>query len=142
MITRFKVCLVVFASLVLVQPVYAGVVAVVSSKSAVGNLTKEQIADIYLGNTKNFPNGGPALPADLPEGANERGDFHKAITGKTSAQFKAYWAKMVFSGKGTPPKEIASVADLKALIAANPNVIGYLEKSAVDSSVKVVFEAN
>jgi len=133
----------VFAALLLIASItQAGVVAVVSSKSPVSSLTKDQLADIYLGNAKNFPGGGPATPVDLPESAAERQDFHKNVTGKSGTQFKAYWAKMVFSGRGVPPKEAANATEVKSMIAGNPNMIGYIDKSAVDSSVKVVFEAN
>jgi ABC-type phosphate transport system substrate-binding protein len=44
----------------------------------------------------------------------------------------------VFSGKATPPKELGSAAEVKKFVAANPDAIGYIEKSAVDGSVKVV----
>jgi ABC-type phosphate transport system substrate-binding protein len=125
-----------------VQTAFAGVVVVVSSKSAVSAMTKDQVADIYLGNSKNFPNGAPATAVDLPESASERSDFHKAVTGKSTTQFKAYWAKMVFSGKGVPPKELATQAEMKSAIAEHPNMIGYLDKSMVDGSLKVLLELN
>jgi ABC-type phosphate transport system substrate-binding protein len=47
----------------------------------------------------------------------------------------------VFTGKATMPKEAGSSADVKKAIAGNPKAIGYIEKSAVDSTVKVVFTA-
>jgi len=120
----------------------AGVVAIVSSKNPVGTLSKDQLADIYLGNAKNFPGGATVSPVDLPESSPEREDFHKTVVGKNGAQFKAHWAKMVFSGRGTPPKEVPTDADVKSLVASNPGMIGYIDKAAVDGSVKVVFEAN
>jgi ABC-type phosphate transport system substrate-binding protein len=126
----------------LTQAASAGVVVVVSSKSGVTSITKDQVADIYLGNSKNFPNGSSAMAADLPEGAIERAEFHKAVTGKSATQFKAYWAKMVFSGKGVPPKELATPAEMKSALAEHPNMIGYLDKSMVDSSLKIVLELN
>jgi ABC-type phosphate transport system substrate-binding protein len=119
----------------------AGEVAIVNPKNPVGALSKDELADIYLGNAKNFPGGSSAVPLDLPESASARLDFHKAITGKNETQFKAYWAKMVFSGRGVPPKEVPSDAEIKSMVAGNPNMIGYIDKSAVDSSVKVVFTA-
>ena len=45
-----------------VTPAIADVVAVVSSKSAVTTLSKNQITDIFLGKSAQFPNGGPAVP--------------------------------------------------------------------------------
>lgn len=130
-----------FTALFLTSLAQAGEVAVVNPKNPISSISKDQLADIYLGNAKNFPGGGPVTPLDLPESATERQDFHKSVTGKNETQFKAYWAKMVFSGRGVPPKETPSAAEVKSMVANNPNMIGYIDKAAVDSSVKVVFEA-
>lgn len=133
---------IVFVMCVTAPLAYAGEVAVVNPKNPISALSKDELADIYLGNAKNFPGGGSAVPLDLPESAATRQDFHKVVTGKNETQFKAYWAKMVFSGRGVPPKEVASDAEIKSMVAANPNMIGYIDKAAVDGSVKVVFTAD
>ena len=64
--------------------------------------------------------------------------FYTKVTGKTGAQVKAAWSRLVFSGKGTPPKELGSSAEVKKFVAANADGIGYIEKSALDGSVKAV----
>jgi hypothetical protein len=46
----------------------------------------------------------------------------------------------VFTGKGTPPKDAGDDAAVRTLIAANPNMIGYVDAGAVDATVKVVFK--
>jgi ABC-type phosphate transport system substrate-binding protein len=46
----------------------------------------------------------------------------------------------VFTGKATPPKALPSSADVVKAVAADPNAIGYVEKAAVDDTVKVVLE--
>jgi ABC-type phosphate transport system substrate-binding protein len=51
---------------------------------------------------------------------------------------KTTWAKLSFSGKGTPPKVLDGDDAVKKFLAANPNAIGYVEKSKVDASVKAV----
>lgn len=116
----------------------AEVVVVVSTKSAVGNLTAAQAADIFLGKASSFPSGGQAVPVDQKEGSAIRDEFYTKVTGKSAAQVKAYWSKIIFSGKGQPPKEVSDSAAVKKLIADNPNIIGYIDKAAVDSSVKTV----
>lgn len=121
---------------------YAQVAVVVGAKSTVGTMTGDQVSAIYLGKTDKFPNGNTALPLDQSAGSAVRGTFYDKVTGKSEAQVKAAWSRLVFSGKATPPKEIGSTAEVKKLISANPDTIGYIEKSAVDSSVKVVFSAD
>jgi hypothetical protein len=48
----------------------------------------------------------------------------------------------VFSGKVQPPKEAADAAAVKKAVAADPKAVGYIEKSAVDGTVKVVSTLN
>jgi hypothetical protein len=45
---------------------------------------------------------------------------------------------MIFTGQGEPPREIADSDKIKKLVANNPRYIGYIDKSNVDTSVKVV----
>lgn len=120
------------------QSAWAEHVVVVSAKSAVSTMSKEQIADIFLGNAKEFPGGGQALPL-LPTSGAVRNEFFEKILAKNEAQAKAIWSRLVFSGKGSAPREVGDTAEVLKVIAANPNCLGIIEKSAVNSSVKVVF---
>lgn len=120
----------------------AQVAVVVNPKSAVASMTAEQVASIFLGKSNALPNGNAAVAVDLPESASVRETFYTKATGKSSAQVKAAWSRLVFSGKGTPPKELGSSADVKKFVAGNPDAIGYIEKSAVDGSVKVVLSVD
>ena len=45
---------------------------------------------------------------------------------------------MIFTGKGTPPQEMASASDIVSAIAANKDAISYIDASAVTDAVKVV----
>ena len=74
----------------------------------------------------------------MPESSPVRDEFYSKATGKSAAQAKSYWAKLSFTGKGTPPREGAGSADIKKQVAENSGLIGYIEKSAVDASVKVL----
>lgn len=116
-------------------------VVVVGAKSPVTSLSKEQASDIFLGKMPSLPGGGSAELIDLPESSAVRDEFYSKVAGKSAAQAKQYWSKLAFTGKGTPPKEAGSSAEVKRMVAANPNAIGYIEKSAVDGSVKAVFSA-
>lgn len=117
---------------------HAEFVVVVSAKSALTALTAEQTAQIFLGKVSVFPGGEPSIPVDQPEGAPVRNEFYEKLTNKTPKQVLAYRANMVFSGKGRAPKELSSSQEVKKIVADNPNVVGYMEKSSVDNSVRVV----
>lgn len=111
----------------------ADVVVVVAASSSADKLTKDQVADIFLGRSTAL------VPLDQAAGAAVRDEFYTKVTGQSATQVKTLWAKLSFSGKGTPPKALASDDEVKAQLAANPKAIAYMEKSKVDSSVKTVF---
>jgi ABC-type phosphate transport system substrate-binding protein len=116
----------------------ADVIAVVSSKSAVTTLSKSQAADIFLGKSAHFPDGTQAVPIDQSEGTAARDEFYAKVVGKSAAQMKAFWSKIVFTGRGRPPKAVSNSSETKKAVVANPNAIGYIEQNMVDASVKVL----
>jgi ABC-type phosphate transport system substrate-binding protein len=118
----------------------ADVVTVVSSTSAVASLSKAQVTEIFLGKVSRFPDGAQAVPIDQEEGSSARDEFYLAYAGKSAAQMKSHWAKIIFTGRGQPPKSVSNSVDVRKLIAANPQAIGYIERSAVDGSVKVLVQ--
>lgn len=116
----------------------AEVVVVVSSRSALSALSQHQVADIFLGKTSRLPDGQMVLPVDQPEGSAVRRRFYLDLIGKSPSQLKAHWSKIIFTGKGQPPREVSGNDVVKKVVAGNPGVIGYIESTAVDSSVKPV----
>ncbi|MFC6441222.1 substrate-binding domain-containing protein [Bowmanella sp. JS7-9] len=112
--------------------------AVVVHPSYADAISQDDIAKIFLGKAKTFPNGSPAVPINQEDSQSATDEFNNKVLGKSSTQLKAYWSKLVFTGKGTPPKEATNDAQVLELIANNPNMIGYLDASALSADVKVV----
>lgn len=118
---------------------HADVVAVVSVKSATLTLTKAQVADLFLGKASRYPNGELAVPIDQAEGSVTFDEFYETIAGKSPAQVKAYWSKIIFTGRGQPPKAVSDDSEVKKRIAENPSAIGYIDKKLLDDSVRALF---
>ncbi len=123
------------AMLAPLSPALAEVVVVVNPKSEAAAMSNDQVAQYFLGKSTAM------TPIDQPESAPVRAEFYKKVTDKEPAQAKALWSKLVFTGKAAQPKEVAASADVKKAVASDPKAIGYIEKSAVDPSVKVVLTA-
>ena len=123
------------AALAASVPALAEVVVVVNPKAAEASMTKDQVAQFFLGKSAAM------TPIDQAEDSPLRGEFYKKVTDKDASQAKALWSKLVFTGKATMPKEVANSAAVKAAVAANPKAIGYMDKASVDASVKVVYTA-
>jgi ABC-type phosphate transport system substrate-binding protein len=124
------------AILALGIPAMAEVVVVVNPKAAEASMTKDQVAQFFLGKSSAM------TPVDQPDSAPVRAEFYKKVTDKDASQVKALWSKLVFTGKATMPKEAGDSAAVKKAVAADPKAIGYIEKSAVDASVKVIYSAS
>lgn len=117
---------------------HADVVVIVSAKSHITSIKAEQAARIFLGKTSTFPDNGDAVPIDQAEGSAIRDEFYAKAVHKNSAQLAAYWAKIIFTGDGRPPEILGSNAAVRKAVADNPNAIGYIDKSAVNKSVRVI----
>lgn len=116
----------------------ADVVAVVSSTSPVIVLSRNEVADLFLGKASRFPGGEQAVPIDQVEGSAARDEFYVKFTGKTAAQMKAHWSKIIFTGRGQPPRELPNGVAVKKEVIQNPRAIGYIDRSLVDGSVRVL----
>jgi hypothetical protein len=98
---------------------------------AAAPISKEQLADLYLAKSTIL------IPIDQAADSAIYVEFYKKATGRDSAQVKAIWSRILFTGRGVPPKQLADSAAVRKAVAANPRAVGYIEKSAVDASVKV-----
>ncbi|WP_440962679.1 hypothetical protein ACL58G_18080 [Massilia sp. GER05] len=116
-------------------PAMAEVVVVVNPSAPQASMTRDEVAQYFLGKSTAL------APVDQPESAPIRAEFYKKVADKDMSQVKALWSKLVFTGKATMPKEVGGSADVRRAVAANPKAIGYMEKSAVDATVKVIYTA-
>ncbi len=117
-------------------------VAVIVHPSNAATLSQDDINKLFTGRAKTFTDGKAAEPVNLAEAVAVRADFDQKALGRSSSQMKAYWSKLVFTGKGTPPKELASEQEVLDAVAKNPAAIGYVSAAAVTGSVKVALTLN
>lgn len=114
------------------------VVVIVSTDNPVVQLSNHEIADIYLGRRARFPDGRLARPIDQKETKPVRAAFYEEIVGRTSAQIRAHWSRVIFTGRGRPPPEASDDLDMLSRVTGDPNAIGYIERRNIDESVRIV----
>jgi ABC-type phosphate transport system substrate-binding protein len=78
------------------------------------------------------------LAVNLSADSTTRNTFDETVLGRNSSQVSAYWSKLVFTGKGIPPKEVNSDAEVIDLVSKNPSVIGYVDSSSLTDAVKAI----
>ncbi|HSH41794.1 MAG TPA: hypothetical protein VK973_06680 [Arenicellales bacterium] len=116
----------------------AGVVVVVSADSGLEQLNAAQLADIYLGRLSHLPNGTPVEPIDQKERSPAHDEFYRKFLGQSPAQIKAHWSRLIFTGRGRPPRAVGDSAAAAEVIASDPNAIGYVDESLVDHRLRVL----
>jgi ABC-type phosphate transport system substrate-binding protein len=134
-------CFALAALLVLPFSLLADVLVVTGAKSSLITLSKNQVSDVFLGKVASLPDGSSATPIDQSESSPLRDEFYLKVTNKSAAQAKAHWAKLYFTGRGVPPHECIDSGDIKKTLNSTPGTIGYIERSSLDNSVKVIFVA-
>jgi hypothetical protein len=105
-----------------------------AGSDVLSSLSASEIKALYLGKSKDL------TIFDQKTGASVRKDFLDKVVGKSESQFKAYWSKRIFTGKGTPPKQLDGDAAMKIMVANTPGSIGIIDSASVDSSVKVIYK--
>lgn len=130
----FKIWL---ALLLMSSSAMAEVVVVAAANSPLPSLSKEQINAIYLNKLRQLPSGEVPIALMLSSGPAKEEFFAKVLE-RSDAQAKAYWARLTFTGKGVAPREFANEALLKKQLLDNPFSIGYIDKAALDGSLKII----
>ncbi len=127
----------IFAASALSSSVSAEVVVVVHPSNE-ASLSEKDVQRIFLGKEKKFPGGRESIPVNQESSNDIRGEFDQNVLGRNSSQVAAYWSKLVFTGKGVPPKEVSGDNAVIELIKENKSVIGYIDSASVTGDVKVI----
>lgn len=130
--------IVLLLGLGLADLVRAEIVVVVNRDNPVEDFSRRDLVDLYMGRVQHFSDGSLALRLDHPPDAGVRSQFYRQLVNKSVAEVNAYWARLLFTGRASPPQVINNSGAVLKAIRENRNAIGYLERSEVDDSVKII----
>lgn len=116
----------------------AALAIIAHPSNPMSGVTAEDAERIFLGKTGEMANGRRVTPVDQSVGSASRAKFLQKVLHKSEDELSAYWSKLMFSGKGQPPRDLGDDAAVKAFVATNPDAIGYVDGKFVDGSVKVL----
>lgn len=137
-IYKLAACLLLGMAGLLPSLARAELVVVVNAQSSVEQLSKTQVVNIFLGHSRELPNGVTANPVDLPFGLPEKAAFYQLLVNKDLDQIAAYWSRLVFAGSTSPPMQATSLLDALHYVAAHRGAVAYMDRRNVDSRVKIV----
>ncbi len=121
------------------QPLQAeryGIAVVTGKGSQVAQLSREEIAELFLGKRNSVQNIS-VMPIDNQDSAlRER--FYMSIAEMSNLRVKAYWSRIVFSGQGRPPQE-ASMEEGISRVINERETLFYLPQEHVTNKMQIVF---
>ncbi|MCB8747315.1 hypothetical protein LHU53_10390 [Rhodoferax sp. U2-2l] len=115
-------------------------VVVVSAASSLRQLSQDEVVNIFLGRYRRLPNGDTALPIDQPESSPVRADFYRRLVNKDLNEINAYWSRLIFSGRTSPPLQASSSADVIVWLLGQPGGVAYVDRTQVDKRLRIVME--
>jgi hypothetical protein len=115
-------------------------VLVASAKTGMTRLTQDEVTNIYLGRYRRLDSGITAEPLDQPADSNLKTRFYRDLVAKSLPEINAYWARLVFSGKTSPPRTINNSEEAIQFVVSHPGALAYVERTKADRRVAVVFE--
>jgi len=124
------------------EPLRADVVLVVNKSSDIVFLSKKHVIDIYMGRESTFPNGEDVVPLDQNVESPLRHEFYKQLVNKQVSEINAYWARLLFSGRATPPRSVDNNKSMLIMLQENKSFIGYIDQNNASDEVKIIHYVN
>ena len=112
-------------------------VAVIVHPERRTELSPDEVAQIYLRRKRFWDDGTAIVPLNLPAQVPLRVRFSQLVLNQTGPRLADYWNRLYFDGI-LPPATLASTEAVRRYVASDPNAIGYVPVSEVDSSVRVI----
>jgi ABC-type phosphate transport system substrate-binding protein len=120
------------------QSVSAELVIIVNADNPVEQLSREEVIDIYMGRNTHFPGGNAAQPIDQATDAPIREEYYQKLHHKNTAQVKAFWARLRFSGRATPPQALSNAQMINTEVVNNKAAIAYVDSKDASNKTKIV----
>jgi ABC-type phosphate transport system substrate-binding protein len=112
-----------------------GAIVIANSGVAADSLSADALKDIYSGKTKYWDGGQNIVIVVI----NDKTDAAlQQASGMEASQFKTFWQRLAFSGRGQEPKHVDDAAAAVALVAGTKGAIALVPADTAVNGVKKV----
>ncbi|MBI3230101.1 MAG: hypothetical protein HYZ45_07995 [Burkholderiales bacterium] len=116
---------------------HAGVLVIGHANLA--KLDEATLQKVYTG--KVFDVGGINVVAINASSNNPvRGRFLQSFLNQDEEKYTAYWTVRRYIGKGTPPKEFSSSAEIIQFVQNTPGAIGYIDEADAKPGLHILLK--
>jgi len=120
------------------RPASGGVV-VIGHASLAGKIDEPTVQKIFTG--KVIEVGGVSVTAvNANLGSALRDRFLQEFLHQNEEKYTAYWTVRRYIGKGVPPREMTTSADIIKFVTSTPGAVGYIDESDVKPGLNVLLQ--
>jgi len=112
-----------------------GSVVIANKDVPLDSISAAALKDIYTGRTTYWQGGQSVVIAVL---AGDADAALKEVSGMDASQFKTFWQRLAFSGRGQLPKKAEDAVSLVALVASTKGAIALVPADAGLNGVKIL----
>lgn len=101
------------------------------------SISVDDLRAIFLVTRKTLKDGSPVVPVLNKSGATHEA-FVEAYLHRDVDELRTYYQGLVFTGKGSMPRELSSDAEVAAFVASTKGAIGYVDPNFQAEGVRVL----
>jgi len=130
--------LLVALALIPVEARAAGGVVVIGD-ARLTRLDAPTLEKVYTGKVIEV-DGIPVTAINANSGSAIRNRFLQVYLNQDEDKYTAHWTVRRYIGKGTPPRELSSSAEVINFVKSTPGAIGYIDEADVPPGVNVLLK--
>lgn len=101
------------------------------------SISADELRAIFLSERKTWRDGSPVVPV-LKKGGATHEAFLKLYLHRDADELRTYYQGLIFTGKGSMPRECSSDAEIAAFVQHTRGAIGYVDHNSSAEGVKVL----
>ena len=135
--SQFVIALVALTAL-LPRDARAGNVRIIANPSVkADSISSEELKSVFLEERSSLNDGSRVEPV-ISKGGPTHEAFVRQYLGKSDADLQTYYRSLVFTGKGSMPKMVASDTEIAAYVGRTRGAIGYVSPETSTEGVKTL----
>ena len=112
---------------------------IVNRSSSVQTLTREEVSAAFMKRVRRWPDGTYIEAIDQRPSSGLREAFSEEIHEKSVRYVIRYWQRLIFSGRGIPPREADADEAVIDFVAGHNGAIGYVDADTpLPETVRVI----
>ncbi len=115
-------------------------VVIANLQSGLEKMSKDEVINVYMGRNRKLPSGISAVPLDLTTPLSDKANFYNVMVNKELSEISSYWARLLFSGQGSPPKQLKDADEALEYVVQSKGAIAYIDRKKADKRVKIVYD--